>query len=829
MNDSLAGVVSPVLPPAVGSSAAPPFPPSQLPRVPSQLPRVASPVLRRSRLEQRLDEPAAVTLLEGGAGYGKTTLLADWLGQQPADGTTVVWVTAAEELDHLDRFWPYLGRKFAAAGVAIAPHNEPRAAIDEALLVQPDGWRAVVVLDDFDGVRDTRILWGLIDLTRLHRSVRVVVASRGRHPIADRAAAAVDVALITPSELLLDDEETLALASVVGKEVTVAQARELRQATGGWVAVARTVLETARPGEPLPAALDRCLDLHLASDVGPRDALGWLLVDSRGHSQPTALADLHARVARWYLARGGPGDALAALDHAAVSRDSQLVVDVWARHGATLIPAAPHRLSAVLSALPGDVLSSRPALRVAHQSATILADASGPHSGMASLRAYAESSASILGEGIATDSDAEALYLETGRMVAYRLRGELERAITLAARLDARFTPREAPVGGLRDWLAWFHLQQGQTLLLAGDDRAATEAWERAWLLSCQLPDRALPAYVVALLALAHALAGRIEPARQWLGEYRAIADGGAGPSRLGRTAAHLASGWLALDQLDQVATLRELEWLGPRSGPSELSPLLTVLDAQYALHFGDPARAVERLDAAGTGSPAGADPGALGVLLDRARADLQIACGQLGEARQLLRRQHAAHTTLRVPVARLHLLAGEYLAVRSGGRRDAWDHELSARDRVELLLIQAVAALRDGEAATAASLARQALELHRANPVLRPWATLIGVERENLLVLAGGRLGLEATARLDEQTPMYAGPPAFVELTRRERVVLTALAKTSSRRDLANELYVSVNTVKVQLGSLYRKLGVSSRDAALVKARELGLIDADG
>jgi LuxR family maltose regulon positive regulatory protein len=37
--------------------------------------------------------------------------------------------------------------------------------------------------------------------------------------------------------------------------------------------------------------------------------------------------------------------------------------------------------------------------------------------------------------------------------------------------------------------------------------------------------------------------------------------------------------------------------------------------------------------------------------------------------------------------------------------------------------------------------------------------------------------------------------------------------------------LYASVNTVKTHLNSVYRKLGTSSRDEALIKDRQLGLM----
>ena len=45
-----------------------------------------------------------------------------------------------------------------------------------------------------------------------------------------------------------------------------------------------------------------------------------------------------------------------------------------------------------------------------------------------------------------------------------------------------------------------------------------------------------------------------------------------------------------------------------------------------------------------------------------------------------------------------------------------------------------------------------------------------------------------------------------------------------SSNAEIAEEMYVSVNTIKAHLKSLYRKLEVSSRRAAVRRARELNL-----
>ena len=62
-------------------------------------------------------------------------------------------------------------------------------------------------------------------------------------------------------------------------------------------------------------------------------------------------------------------------------------------------------------------------------------------------------------------------------------------------------------------------------------------------------------------------------------------------------------------------------------------------------------------------------------------------------------------------------------------------------------------------------------------------------------------------------------------ELTGRELAVLRLLPSELSQREIAGTLYVSLNTIKSHVKSIYRKLGVDSRDDAVSRARELGVL----
>jgi LuxR family transcriptional regulator, transcriptional regulator of spore coat protein len=60
--------------------------------------------------------------------------------------------------------------------------------------------------------------------------------------------------------------------------------------------------------------------------------------------------------------------------------------------------------------------------------------------------------------------------------------------------------------------------------------------------------------------------------------------------------------------------------------------------------------------------------------------------------------------------------------------------------------------------------------------------------------------------------------------LTRRERVVLSKLSEEETLEQIAMRLYVTRNTVKSQVRSVYRKLGVSTRAEAVDWARRAGM-----
>ena len=71
---------------------------------------------------------------------------------------------------------------------------------------------------------------------------------------------------------------------------------------------------------------------------------------------------------------------------------------------------------------------------------------------------------------------------------------------------------------------------------------------------------------------------------------------------------------------------------------------------------------------------------------------------------------------------------------------------------------------------------------------------------------------------------PAHTRTTGASTLTAAELRLLPLLATHLSYRQIGEQLFLSANTVKTEAYSAFRKLGVSSRNEAVVRTRELGL-----
>lgn len=149
----------------------------------------------------------------------------------------------------------------------------------------------------------------------------------------------------------------------------------------------------------------------------------------------------------------------------------------------------------------------------------------------------------------------------------------------------------------------------------------------------------------------------------------------------------------------------------------------------------------------------------------------------------------------------------------------------------VQSLLVEAIVRDEAGEVMATADAVERALELAEHDRMLVPLVVdpvpeLLerhvrhhAAHAELISEIVELRAGLADTAR------RQASESLPEPLSESETRVLRLLGTDLSKREIGNELYVSVNTVKTHVKHLYAKLDVQTRHQAVERARALGLL----
>jgi len=254
----------------------------------------------------------------------------------------------------------------------------------------------------------------------------------------------------------------------------------------------------------------------------------------------------------------------------------------------------------------------------------------------------------------------------------------------------------------------------------------------------------------------------------------------------------------------------------------------------------GQPDRALSVL--AATRHPAGREgpPGWLDGMLVAAAAGNWTASGRPERAlRELAEAGHGGPDVC-LETARAHLASGE--VERATGEVAALLRrgDLTLGVRVEAWLLRAEAALAGQDRKVAEQAADRALRIASEQRLLRPVfeapPQLRGLLQAARPDVVGSRRGTGAgrgrrpgagnrgaSPQLPAPTP---GRPVVVEpLTAREQEVLGYLSALLSTKEIAELMFVSVNTVKSHVRGILRKLGAPRRNDAIRRARELQLV----
>ncbi|WP_329406862.1 protein kinase [Nocardia vinacea] len=236
--------------------------------------------IRRGRLLDSLREGQArrLVLIHGPAGFGKSTLAAEWVDILAAEGIRVAWLTVDHDDDNLVWFLSHVieAIRYAHPGVAAdlsrlleehvgdAVRYVMTTLIDE---IHDSGEIVALVIDDWHRVTSPASVAAmefLLDHGCHH--LRLIVTSRSRTGLPlGRMRVRDELIEIDASALRFDDEETTAfLADMNELTLSTAEVERLRESTEGWAAALQLASMSLRGRDDPGAYIDQISGRHYA-------------------------------------------------------------------------------------------------------------------------------------------------------------------------------------------------------------------------------------------------------------------------------------------------------------------------------------------------------------------------------------------------------------------------------------------------------------------------------------------------------------------------------------------------------------------------------------
>jgi len=208
---------------------------------------IVSRITRLGRLRRGLDR--RLTLVCAPAGYGKTTLLAEWRNALVESGRKVAWVSLDQDDDNASIFSSYVVAAIVDATGGVGAHARqmlrdraliPLKVVFDELLneLESSGVELFLMLDDFDRLVSPVIHDAMFGLLRYAPSnLHVVLSCRSAPALPLSYFDSRDqLVRIDENDLRFDDTETRSFFELIaGKPLNAANVERLRAATEGWV------------------------------------------------------------------------------------------------------------------------------------------------------------------------------------------------------------------------------------------------------------------------------------------------------------------------------------------------------------------------------------------------------------------------------------------------------------------------------------------------------------------------------------------------------------------------------------------------------------------
>ncbi len=581
-------------------------------------------------------------------------------------------------------------------------------------------------------------------------------------------------------------------------------------------------------------------DLAHVNALVQRDDSGWYRYHSLfaavlrlklRRDDPGGMQDLHLRAARWFRRNGYLAEAVR---HAADAGDWQFaagtVVDELAL-GDLIEPQGNEALARGFRQMPRDLRWTAPQpLLVA---AAI--DLSRGDSGTSG--AFARAAEDLLDR---LPAEAEM----PSRLAAALIRIALARSTSDVGATAAAADSAEVLVGALpRHQLARHPWNQAQ--LLAG--RGAVELWSGRFdeaatvfasgVITAQAPgSTAERAGFLGHLALIEALRGRLNHAEELATEAASRpGDDADRPVSAGGAAAEVALSCVHLDRNELAGARRwhKRAESALHDRPDKLVGVLaSLVAARHSLAEGRARAALDTLGRAreGWSPPAWIERGMLLIesWAHSATGDHELACAVA------VRAGPESSLGAAVALARALLASGDRQAAARALAAAPPGNDAPPSVRMVAWLADARLNYAAGDAVRGRRSLEHALRL--GEPELcrlpfameRDWLRPV-LQRDPELAQAYRRLLEPDLARpgwMEVRESRGQDAPVIVEaLSEREREVLEHVSAMESTAEIATEMYISVNTVKTHLKSIYRKLAVTHRGEAVRRAKRLGLL----
>lgn len=795
--------------------------------------------LFRGRLFSILSGSDDLVVVHGSRFSGKTTLVRTWLMTDPIPAAVPVFVEFPPGGITSDQYWGrVLSCVCACAGITPIPHGRNNFdTLCSALATQHVP--IVLMLDGLDAVESAEDRVG--ELLECGAQLRIIVTTRigGRWHRCIRGRP--DRTMISSDALAFTVEETEAFlrASAVPRSLRVVD--RITRRTGGLPALIAAVCEalkaegvqTSNDPERLDALIDSTVDTLVLHTVATDPVLDPLfratpvssdgatsIVSSAGASpqvtDPIGFADTLESAG---VVESEPGTdeptrryPVAVEESLLRSADTECPDELQAAR-VTLVRYSldrgdahcPGRFLAPLGdasidRIPAEVVDSNP----------VVAAIRRMHRKCASPR---DVPTAVEGSDMAADVSREPA-ATIMRAMNLRVGGQFDEAAEVCDALASEPVPVFEKLDDTARYAhAFCYLHIGISYLLADRPGEATIMLRRAHSSGA---GTSVERDAAGTLALTHAVRGATFDAQLWIDaerEHRSLLSETSGTQA--KTAGLVASVLVALDRLVPDRAFGALVELGVPRENEELWAFVLYASGQYALLAGLPADGLRYVESE-MRTFSRAYGGISGQLLDAVRADLNLALGHPDQAAQLVGRSTDPLTA--AVRARICLLTGDFVGAETIVYSYGEDPQCPLRVSMELFVIGAAAACSLGRRADARRHMSRAAARSRQTGMLRPFTGLAPSMTREVAAL-GVELPVDL-AQIAAEFVTFRPSRPVVRLTPRERAVLDGLLAGGSAGTIAETQFVSLNTVKTQLRSLYRKLGVHSRGDAIAAAR---------